>query len=412
LEVLATLELSSTSGFLYGANNVQFVRTNGVESLRQGKVLIGTVTYSSAPINFVAVLSNALYVVGADTFLPGARVSLAGLTTRTELNGLTPEIVSANSAGYIASLPHADYGFPVTNVEISGNVLTVTAVNSLSPTDTVSLLGLVRELRTLEGVPLVVATASGTQFTVNPFNQSDVASTPTTGAVCLQDTGTTTALGEGTTYETLVDLPHGQILGTFDASKLRNQFVESGEILFEPDSTYSGKPPAPVLDVPTAVGPAVTLVWTEERPDLVFAYNVEKSTDGVFYSLLQRINSGVSQSMTAALASGSVRATVTACSTSGGFSTYIYTSPTSGLLAGMTIDVSGMTNSVNNVSNQVITSLGVNTFTVATTTQSGGSDESGSTGLAQTSALAYWFRVKAFSADGESFYSNVRTIII
>ncbi len=77
----------------------------------------------------------------------------------------------------------------------------------------------------------------------------------------------------GTTYETLIDLPHKVILGTWDLTKLRNVTVRSGEILFEPFSGYVGLPQAPVLN-PILVNSAYDglLSWTQERPDLVQAY--------------------------------------------------------------------------------------------------------------------------------------------
>ena len=80
----------------------------------------------------------------------------------------------------------------------------------------------------------------------------------------------------GKTYETLIDLQYGQIIGTWDASKLKNQFVNTGEILFEPDSTYSGRPVSPVLlNIPPPSGGKLTLAWVQQRPDLVSGYSVE-----------------------------------------------------------------------------------------------------------------------------------------
>jgi hypothetical protein len=195
----------------------------------------------------------------------------------------------------VASLAAPNYGYVVTNIAISSNVLTVTTANSLLPGAQVSLLGL-SNATFLDGLPLVVATASGTQFTA-PVVHADYASAVDTGVVCLADTGIATALTEGTTYETLIDLPHSQIIGTWDASKLINQFVNTGEILFEPQSTYSGSPQAPVLAPPTSVlvaaGTQVTISWTQERSDLIQSYDVEYSTNGgVSFSLLTHIYSG------------------------------------------------------------------------------------------------------------------------
>ena len=76
----------------------------------------------------------------------------------------------------------------------------------------------------------------------------------------------------------LVDLSQGQIVGTWDKSKLKNQFVQTGEILFEPDTTYSGAPIPPVLLQPTSSVSGgktyVTIAWQQERPDLINSYIV------------------------------------------------------------------------------------------------------------------------------------------
>jgi hypothetical protein len=101
---------------------------------------------------------------------------------------------------------------------------------------------------------------------------------------------------QGRTYETLIDLAHRQVLGTWDASKLKNQFVTTGEILFETQSTYVGAPQAPVLS-PAVVNSnfSVNLKWTTERPDLVSSYQIQMSTDGGGYNPLTYIGSGIIQ---------------------------------------------------------------------------------------------------------------------
>ena len=125
-------------------------------------------------------------------------------------------------------------------------------------------------------------------------------SPPTYGPVTV--TGLAVSQNSGTTYEALINLLQGQIIGTWDKSKLINQFVNSGEILFDPDTTYSGRPIAPVLLTPALAfqggNGLVTLTWAQERFDLCDGYTVQYSLDGVTYNLLTQINSGAIQTVT------------------------------------------------------------------------------------------------------------------
>lgn len=109
------------------------------------------------------------------------------------------------------------------------------------------------------------------------------------------------------TYETLISLSQGVIIGTWNASKLKNQIVNTGEILFNPNSDYSGYPlpPADVTATTSLDAQGATLIvisWVQQRPDLVERYNVQYSTDGVSYSQLQSVGSGMIQSITVQLA--------------------------------------------------------------------------------------------------------------
>jgi hypothetical protein len=237
LAVQGILELDQETHYLYGADNVQFIRTNNVESLRSGLMLVGTI---------------------------------------------------APAMGMI------------TNLQILNNNATFTAANNLQAGNKVLLDGLTVAI--LNGLELLVTTANPVQFTISvaweEAGHTAVPSTPQLpGAIA-------TALNAGLTYETLIDLAQGQIIGTWDASKLRNQFVTSGEILFAPESTYSGSPAAPVLNVPTAVGSVVTLSWVEERTDLMEGYTVFYSTNGGPFFRLQTINSGVVGQFSVALTPG------------------------------------------------------------------------------------------------------------
>jgi hypothetical protein len=234
LQVQGTIELTSSSGFVYGSNNIQWIRASNVENLRTGKLLLGSVTSVSANITNVSIVANALTVVTANKFTAGQIVTLSGLTTATFLNNVVVTVVSAFANKFIASFVHADY-----------------------------------------------------------------ASTP--------DTGTATTPGK--TYETLIDLSHGQIIGTWDASNLKNSFVYTGEFLFEPNSGYSGRTQFPTQNGITLSGNNATLSWSQPRADLVTSYNIQYSTDGgVNWFLYSIVNSGAVQSIQAVLQPGTTYA--------------------------------------------------------------------------------------------------------
>jgi len=118
---------------------------------------------------------------------------------------------------------------------------------------------------------------------------------------------------DGSTYETLVNLSQGRIVGTWDKSRLVNQYVTSGEILFEPEDAYSGKPLAPILGTPTDGGAnplmpnleRVNLGWTQTRPDLCSGYVIQSSTDGgATWQLAATVGSGAVENAVLSLARG------------------------------------------------------------------------------------------------------------
>lgn len=97
----------------------------------------------------------------------------------------------------------------------------------------------------------------------------------------------------GATFETYIDLPHRQIIGTWDKSKLRNEFVATGEILFKQSDEYVGRLLAPRMLPPTSdLAGNVTLTWNQLRPDLVNQYIIEYSLDGTNWSFLTTIGQG------------------------------------------------------------------------------------------------------------------------
>ena len=119
--------------------------------------------------------------------------------------------------------------------------------------------------------------------------------------------------GVGNTFETLVDLSQNRIIGTWNRSQLINQFVTSGEILFSPESTYSGRPLPPALAAPVDKGPntlmagfeLVGLTWVQERPDLVNGYVVQSSIDsGATWQVATFVGSGSVQNVVLSSAKG------------------------------------------------------------------------------------------------------------
>jgi hypothetical protein len=98
----------------------------------------------------------------------------------------------------------------------------------------------------------------------------------------------------GTTYESLINLSNHQIIGTWDKSKLKNQFVNSGEILFDHDTTYAGAPAPPVLLTPSSiyagVNTNITLAWVQNRSDLVSGYNIQYAPEVLFTTTLPLVS--------------------------------------------------------------------------------------------------------------------------
>jgi hypothetical protein len=157
----------------------------------------------------------------------------------------------------------------ITSVSIVNNALTVACTNPFSVGDIVTFSGLTGAAAFLNGLTAAVVTTSIGNF---------VASLEHINLSLTSTGGTAIAINDGTTYESLVDLSHGQIIGTWNAAKLKNQYVQTGEILFEPDSTYSGRPLAPVMNTPTVINFQVTLSWTQERSDLIYQYIIDQAS--------------------------------------------------------------------------------------------------------------------------------------
>jgi hypothetical protein len=181
----------------------------------------------------------------------------------------------------------------VTSVNVTGNSVTLVANNTFSQGTVVTFADLTGATF-LNGVTASVVSATPTQFVIS-FKHADYPTT-TEGSDAIASTG-------GSTYETLIDLSHGQIIGTWDATKLRNQFVTTGEILFEPNDTYAGRPAAPVMNSVVNAGAAsqpgyvnLGISWDADRPDLIQSYHLETSFDQVNWTV-SLVNSGFIESV-------------------------------------------------------------------------------------------------------------------
>lgn len=225
LSVTGTFELDVASNYVYGASKTQFVRWVNIDNLRSGRILLGTILNKTATITGVG--------IAAGTF-----------------NG--------NPVG--------------------ANTLLIQCVNEFSVGDQIVLSGLTATLTSqkLNGLPVTVIAALPTAFLAS-LDPASLSISPPYGPTA--DTGLAQSQTSGDTFETLIDLNSNQIVGTFDKSKLRNQFVETGEILFDPADTYSGGPTPPVLAAPTSApfgGQAnVNLAWQQQRSDLISSYTVQ-----------------------------------------------------------------------------------------------------------------------------------------
>jgi hypothetical protein len=218
LAVQATMTLDVASNLVYGASKIQFVRWVNMDNLHSGRILIGSILNQSAPITSVSF-------------------------------SVAPDVT---------------------------NTLRIVCANTFAVGDVIVLSGLTNAPE-LNGLVCSVISATPTYFLVSYQPNAGSALLPSYGPTA--DTGLAQSQNSGSTYETLIDLSAGQIIGTFDKSKLRNQFVETGEILFEPDDTYAGGPAAPVLSVPTEITiagqPFVEITWAQNRPDLITSYTVQ-----------------------------------------------------------------------------------------------------------------------------------------
>jgi hypothetical protein len=107
----------------------------------------------------------------------------------------------------------------------------------------------------------------------------------------------------GHTYETEFDLANRRVLAVWDASQLRNQYVTTGELLFDAVDSYCGSPVAPTLSQPTYGSGGITLTWTQPRADLASGYTVLLSSGAGLHPLLE-IGTGQITTVTTRLPAG------------------------------------------------------------------------------------------------------------
>jgi hypothetical protein len=314
LQITGILEISIASNLLYGANNVQFIRTAGVESLRSGQVLIGSILNAQATVIGISTVDNTLTVIAANNFKINDTVTLSGLTTAKEFNGQTVQIIAATNEWFqVSTVPQGGpYGVAaiLTSVAASlGNTAVYTGVipggaGNAYVGRRATILGF-QSFQNNGTFDILGSTA--TTLTLNTASALSEAFAAT-ATIAVSETGTASATNDGQTYETLISLSNGVIIGTWNSSKLKNQFVNTGEILFDPNSQYTGYPLPPANVVATSrltvQGTIVTIDWVQQRPDLVSSYNVQYSVDGINFSPLQSVGSGTIQSISVQLAPG------------------------------------------------------------------------------------------------------------
>jgi hypothetical protein len=314
LQIVGTLEINTASNLLYGANNVQFIRTAGVESLHSGQILIGSILNAQATITGVSTVDNILTVICANNFKINDTVTLSGLSTAPEFNGQTVQIIAATSEWFQVSIvpQHGPYGVAATLTSVAASVDNAAVYTGTIPGGAGNAY--FRYMTTILGFTnfqnngtFTIVGSTATTITLNTASALSEAATAT-ATIAVSETGTATATNDGQTYETLISLSQGQIISTWNSSKLKNQFVNTGEILFDPNSQYTGYPLPPANVTATSQltvgGIVVTVSWIQQRPDLVSSYNVQYSIDGINFSPLQIVGSGSIQSISVQLAVG------------------------------------------------------------------------------------------------------------
>jgi len=282
LVVTGVMTLDVASNFVYGANKVQFVRWVNMDNLSSGDILLGTIINQSAPVTNVAIsagtyngavvtTNNTLVITAANTFSAGDVIIFSGMTNAAFLNGAVVTVLAATLTQFIASYEVPTPTWSDTTTYVQGQV-----VGSGNPI-TAQYIALANVSPNLNQNPLTSPTFWTLYIGVyGPQSEALVGNAQPLAQ----------SQNSGSTFETLIDLAASQIVGTFDKSKLKNQFVETGEILFDPDSTYAGGPTPPVLLPPALVTfgmlTQINLQWQQNRPDLITSYTVQYAIENPY----------------------------------------------------------------------------------------------------------------------------------
>lgn len=133
-------------------------------------------------ISGYSITGDVVTFFGANNFIPGNVFTVSGLTTGVYLNEQVFTVISATDSQI----------FPLTSVDIAGNVLTIQAVNNLVTGQTVTFSS-VGTATFLNGVTVTVLASglSGTQFEAN-FTHANYGPTADTGDVLLNGSWTAT----------------------------------------------------------------------------------------------------------------------------------------------------------------------------------------------------------------------------
>jgi len=287
----------------------------------------------------------------------------------------------------------------VSRVAIAGNTITLTCQNTFATGDRIVLSGMVGA-SFLNGVTVTVIGVTMTQFEASFQYSGSYGPAP-------ESTGFAESQTSGTTYETLVDLGQGQIIGTWDKSKLRNQFVQTGEILFEPDTTYSGAPIPPVLSQPSASMQGgqtyVTLAWQQERADLITSYIVSFAVETQVYGAVPLVAPYTFQVPNAFAFTADEGAVDTTTSTP---LVFVASNPQAGQY---TVTPTGLyTFNAAQAGNAVTLSIR-QSFNTLQNVSSGATQR---ITVPIAAGQTYFFEVEAFSLDGPSSESNIVSISV
>src|SRR5271157_494478 len=188
---------------------------------------IATITATSAAsqaavITNVALTANVLTITATNTFKVGETVTFAGLTTATFLNGQTVTVATAPGATFTAPFTHANYVSAADTGTATGNLLTITAANTVTAGQSVYISG--TEEAALNGQVFVALTPlSGASIFANYTGPAFTNATDTGTAAVISTNGSAVYTGTGLSnltgyYLTVSGFAHSQNNGTFLAT--------------------------------------------------------------------------------------------------------------------------------------------------------------------------------------------------